>query len=160
RVAEVEAAFGGPGLATESAAAAEESATAEGPEIVDEPAAAEAIDSAEKELDDATEGPDPAAYVIAPVPPVPPPALERLGVLARELEEPPVPAPPGALPLPGVRPPARGRPPEPREFARVEPGLLEQLLNGAGEISIANARLNQQLSSIQFNLDELNQTVI
>src|SRR5690606_32455823 len=87
------------------------------------------------------------------------PALERLGALARELEAPPVPAPPGTA-LPGVRPPSQGRPTEPREFARVEPGLLEQLLNGAGEISIANARLYQQLSSIQFNLDELNQTVI
>ena len=49
---------------------------------------------------------------------------------------------------------------EQRDFARVDAGVLEQLLNGAGEISIANSRLTQQLSQIQFNLDELNQTVV
>ena len=54
----------------------------------------------------------------------------------------------------------RERSAEPREFARVDASLLEQLLNGAGEISIANSRLTQQLSQIQFNLEELNQTVV
>jgi chemosensory pili system protein ChpA (sensor histidine kinase/response regulator) len=46
-----------------------------------------------------------------------------------------------------------------REFARVDAGLLESLLNNAGEISIFRARLEQELSSIDFNLGELSQTV-
>lgn len=91
-----------------------------------------------------------------------PPALERLGELARELEAPPTPRP--TLPPPDAEPSrlivARERPAEPRDFARVDASLLEQLLNGAGEISIANSRLTQQLSQIQFNLEELNQTVV
>ncbi|MEO7387640.1 MAG: response regulator, partial [Gammaproteobacteria bacterium] len=103
-----------------------------------------------------------------------PPALERLGELARELEAPPAPQPTAELlrgmpPAPtvpaldadAIRPrAARERPAEPRDFARVDASVLEQLLNGAGEISIANSRLSQQLSQIQFNLDELNQTVV
>ncbi len=46
-----------------------------------------------------------------------------------------------------------------KEMARVDPAMLEDLLNNAGEISIFHSRLNQQLSSIQFNLVELGQTV-
>jgi len=106
---------------------------------------------------------------LPPLAPSIPPALERLGELARELEAPPTPRP--ELPLPRAEPPvpdaelsrfiaARERPAEPRDFARVDAGVLEQLLNGAGEISIANSRLTQQLSQIQFNLEELNQTVV
>ena len=94
-----------------------------------------------------------------PLAPSIPPALERLGELARDLEAPPV-----ILPVPEVESaPLRGareRPAEPKDFARVESSLLEQLLNGAGEISIANSRLSQQLSQVQFNLEELNQTVV
>ena len=90
-------------------------------------------------------------------PAVPPPALERLGELARELEAPPVRQPITELPRAPVQSP---RTVEPRDFARVDSGLLEQLLNGAGEISIANARLTQQQAQIQFNLEELNQTVV
>jgi len=102
-------------------------------------------------------------------PPSVPPALERLGELARALEAPPTPEPELAERL--SPPPEqdaepsrlfvqRERPSEPRDFARVDASILEQLLNGAGEISIANSRLTQQLSQIQFNLDELNQTVV
>ena len=46
-----------------------------------------------------------------------------------------------------------------REFIRVESGALEEMLNSAGEISIFHSRLNQQLGSIQFNLEELGSTV-
>ncbi|MDP7270439.1 MAG: Hpt domain-containing protein [Gammaproteobacteria bacterium] len=46
-----------------------------------------------------------------------------------------------------------------REIARVDSAMLENLLNNAGEISIFHSRLNQQLNSIQFNLDELGTTV-
>lgn len=105
----------------------------------------EPVDAAPDEVDEIFAGPA-----------VPPPALERLGELARELEAPPV-----RQVLPEPEPP---RPPprvaEPRDFARVDSGLLEQLLNGAGEVSIANARLTQQHAQIQFNLEELNQTVV
>ena len=37
--------------------------------------------------------------------------------------------------------------------------MLEDLLNNAGEISISHSRMNQQVSSLQFNLEELGQTV-
>jgi chemosensory pili system protein ChpA (sensor histidine kinase/response regulator) len=60
--------------------------------------------------------------------------------------------PPVATPEPQSR--------ERREFARVDAALLENLLNNAGEISIFRARLEQQFSSIDFNLGELAQTVI
>ncbi|MEX2494838.1 MAG: Hpt domain-containing protein [Woeseia sp.] len=46
-----------------------------------------------------------------------------------------------------------------QEFARIDAELLEDLLNAAGEISIYHSRLNQQVSSIEFHIDELEQTV-
>ena len=45
------------------------------------------------------------------------------------------------------------------EMARVSAELLDQLLNSAGEVSIARARLEQQLGAIEFNLGELSRTV-
>ena len=45
------------------------------------------------------------------------------------------------------------------EMARVDAELLDQMLNAAGEVSIARARLEQQLGSIDFNLGELTRTV-
>ncbi len=112
--------------------------------------------------------PDPVAVSPLPLPSFIPPALERLGELARALQAPPTPEPELSGELPPSEPDAepsrasvqRERPAEPRDFARVDASVLEQLLNGAGEISIANSRLTQQLSQIQFNLDELNQTVV
>ena len=44
-------------------------------------------------------------------------------------------------------------------FARVDADLLEDLLNAAGEISIYHSRLNQQVSSFEFHVEELEQTV-
>jgi chemosensory pili system protein ChpA (sensor histidine kinase/response regulator) len=46
------------------------------------------------------------------------------------------------------------------EIARVDADLLESLLNNAGEVSIYRSRLEQQVSSIDFNLVELSQTVV
>ena len=46
-----------------------------------------------------------------------------------------------------------------QEFARIDAELLEDLLNAAGEISIYHSRLSQQVSSIEFNVEELEQTV-
>jgi chemosensory pili system protein ChpA (sensor histidine kinase/response regulator) len=87
-------------------------------------------------------------------------AAEAAG--ARGPEE-PLSAPPAAgeeLPHPDT---ARRRPRQSadhrQEFARIDAALLEDLLNAAGEISIYHSRLSQQISSIDFNLEELEQTV-
>ena len=58
--------------------------------------------------------------------------------------------------LPGREPaPA----PERHELARVNAGLLDELLNNSGEVSIFRARVEQQLTSAEFNLAELGRTV-
>jgi len=54
---------------------------------------------------------------------------------------------------------APGAQPAARDFTRVDSGVLEEMLNSAGEISIFHSRLNQQLGLIQFNLEELGSTV-
>src|SRR4029079_6819108 len=46
-----------------------------------------------------------------------------------------------------------------QEFARVDADLLDNLLNNAGEVSIFRSRMEQQVSSIEFNLPELRRTV-
>ena len=46
-----------------------------------------------------------------------------------------------------------------QELARVDAELLDSLLNSAGEVSIHRARLEQQLSSVEFNLAELARVV-
>jgi chemosensory pili system protein ChpA (sensor histidine kinase/response regulator) len=86
------------------------------------------------------------------------PGSEQIGELAEALRAPAQPEEGTAFP--GLFPPAREpAAPERREFARVDPELLQQLLNGAGEISIFHSRLMQQTSQIQFNVEELGQTV-
>src|SRR5690606_29085233 len=66
------------------------------------------------------------------------------------------PPPPAAAPARPSRPAAA----EMRtEFARIDAELLEDLLNAAGEISIYHSRLSQQVSSMEFHIDELEQTV-
>ena len=67
-------------------------------------------------------------------------------------------APPAQVaPLPPGREPVAGS--DRVEMARVSAELLDELLNNAGEVSIARARLEQQLGSIEFNLGELSRTV-
>ena len=63
--------------------------------------------------------------------------------------------------LPQAVPPGREPAPvgERQEMARVDAELLDQLLNISGEASIARARLEQQLGSLDFNLGELSRTV-
>ena len=46
-----------------------------------------------------------------------------------------------------------------QEFARIDAELLEDLLNAAGEISIYHSRLSQQIKSIEFHVEEMEQTV-
>ncbi len=88
------------------------------------------------------------------------PALDRLGELARELERPAVAGAVPDLPLAPDAGLARASMPERRETARVDSLLLDQLLNNAGEISIFQSRLSQQVNQIQFNLEELGATVV
>ena len=77
----------------------------------------------------------------------------------------PAPLPPtlSAPPLAAPQPVPPGREPvapaERAEMARVDADLLDKLLNVAGEASIARSRLEQQVSSIDFNLGELSRTV-
>jgi chemosensory pili system protein ChpA (sensor histidine kinase/response regulator) len=106
--------------------------------------------------------PEPAEVVHAQAPP-PPAAVPELEpepepVMTRE----PVMAPVSELPAPAAPLPP-GREPvaaaDRVEMARVSAELLDQLLNSAGEVSIARARLEQQLGSIEFNLGELSRTV-
>ena len=84
-------------------------------------------------------------------------ALDQIGQLARELAAPVKPSPGG---LGDLVPGREAAVAERRQFARVDPGTLEQLLNNAGEISIFHSRLAQQMTQIQFNLEELGQTVV
>jgi chemosensory pili system protein ChpA (sensor histidine kinase/response regulator) len=74
---------------------------------------------------------------------------------ARELE--PV-AAAAEQPAPVVLP-GRETPADRAEMARVDADLLDAMLNNAGEVSIYRARLEQQLSSIDFNLAELSRVV-
>ncbi len=88
------------------------------------------------------------------------PVMDQIGQLARDLEAPPSPAS-GGLDfgsLPSLAS-SEAATVDRRQLARVDPKLLEQLLNNAGEISIFHSRLSQQMSRIHFNLVELGQTV-
>ena len=53
----------------------------------------------------------------------------------------------------------QARPVDKVDTARVNADLLDELLNQAGEISIFQSRLAQQMQSIEFHLGELGQTV-
>jgi chemosensory pili system protein ChpA (sensor histidine kinase/response regulator) len=77
-----------------------------------------------------------------------------------EVAPPPVMAVPATAPVaPVASAAAEQRSTERAETARVDAGLLDALLNGAGEISIFQSRLTQQLHSIEFHLGELGGTV-
>ncbi|MFK7887395.1 MAG: Hpt domain-containing protein [Gammaproteobacteria bacterium] len=66
--------------------------------------------------------------------------------------------PPGPASLPAARP--ADVPERPTETARVDAKLLDDMLNNAGEVSIFQSRIEQEMSSIGFNLAELSQTVV
>ncbi len=87
------------------------------------------------------------------------PEPKHLGALAKELISGKAPEQPEPLPdnLSPAAPVAEAS--QRKEMARVDAAMLEELLNNAGEISISHSRLKQQVSSIQFNLAELGQTV-
>ena len=147
------------------AAAPEVAEAAEAPAEPEEVAPAEAEGPAEEEVaeleeEEALEEAEELTAEAAEEEPAEPvdlgeamPTLEQIGQLARELEEPPRPVK-AAADVGGLVTPER------REVARVDPEVLENLLNNAGEISIFHSRLSQQMSRIQFNLEELGQTVV
>ncbi|MEQ9561799.1 MAG: response regulator, partial [Woeseiaceae bacterium] len=104
--------------------------------------------------------------VVGPPPVIEPPA-ERTVAQREEppAEEPPVDVPPDVRPqVHAARPaelralPSRGGEAR-QEFARIDSELLEDLLNAAGEISIYHSRLSQQVKTIEFHVEELEQTV-
>ena len=103
---------------------------------------------------------------IAKAPTVDSPSLEREPKPERA-----APPEPEATPRKMVTAPAREEEDEPKpaaasgraeprqEFARIDAELLEDLLNAAGEISIYHSRLTQQVSSFEFHVEELEQTI-
>ena len=107
---------------------------AEEPEAGDEAAEEEGEEAAEAEPEDELEDKREPAKTVMPIAAAPPVAEVK-------------------------RFPSRGRVDSRQEFARINADLLEDLLNAAGEISIYHSRLSQQVSSIEFNLEELEQTV-
>ena len=102
-----------------------------------------------------------SAVVVAPAEPAaaPPTAVESTP--AEPIPAEPIAAEPAPVELAPVEPvvPPPGRelqtPAEPRELARVDAELLDDLLNNAGEVSILRARLEQQWNSVESNLAEL-----
>ena len=64
-----------------------------------------------------------------------------------------------AAPAQAAVPPGREAAADRAEVARVDADLLDSMLNVAGEVSIYRARLEQQVSSIDFNLAELGRVV-
>jgi chemosensory pili system protein ChpA (sensor histidine kinase/response regulator) len=92
------------------------------------------------------------------------PEPDNLGELARELTNGKAPEEPSELPQELITG-GQAHVPVPdlaqrREMARVDSGMLEDLLNNAGEISISHSRMKQQVTSWQFNLEELAGTVL
>jgi chemosensory pili system protein ChpA (sensor histidine kinase/response regulator) len=100
----------------------------------------------------------PPSVVLEPLPPAieMPPAAARG---ASEAEEEPDLEPERAEAGRAEVAAGQARPSERAETTRVDASLLDALLNGAGEISIFQSRLKQQLHSIEFHLGELGATV-
>ena len=94
--------------------------------------------------------PEPEAEVPTEAEPEPEPEAE----LPSEAEPEPVAASAGPAEVRALRTPEQRQ-----EFARVDADLLEDLLNAAGEISIYHSRLNQQVNTFEFHVDELEQTI-
>jgi chemosensory pili system protein ChpA (sensor histidine kinase/response regulator) len=109
----------------------------------------------------------PPTLVLAPRPePAPEPAPAPEWVPEPEPAAAPEPeVAPAAVPAPPPRPAPEPMPlaatAAPRqELTRVDAELLESLLNNAGEVGIYRARLEEQLGSVQLNLEELSATFI
>jgi len=131
------AAVEGPALAPVPAAAPVMESAAPAPATVPEPAAART-----------------AAPVVQPLEPEPEPEPEPEAAAEAEDRAASAPVAHAAAGPPGREPTA-----DRAEVARVDADLLDNMLNVAGEVSIYRARLEQQVSSIDFNLAELGRVV-
>jgi len=103
---------------------------------------------------------EPPAAPELPTPPAPPPEQPPVAKAPPPAaQEPPPPAPveQKSAAVRQLRP--EQRPEQRQEFARIDADLLEDLLNAAGEISIYHSRLSQQVSSVEFHVEELEQTI-
>ncbi|HEY6452306.1 MAG TPA: Hpt domain-containing protein [Steroidobacteraceae bacterium] len=117
------------------------------------PASLEALLPVEPATAPESEGAAPPPEVAPPPVTTPSPMLAAAPPAIAPVAEQPAPA----APLPPGREPVAAA--DRGDMARVSAELLDQLLNNAGEVSIARARLEQQLGSIEFNLGELSRTV-
>jgi chemosensory pili system protein ChpA (sensor histidine kinase/response regulator) len=129
---------------------------------------ADAFEAPSAEGFEVVEGEAPLEFAPAAAPSHTPTAEPRLVVVSERIESPTwsatVVTPPGSdasLAPPAPVPPGREpvAPIDRPELARVDAELLDQLLNSSGEASIARARLEQQIGSIDFNVTELSRTV-
>lgn len=127
---------------------AEEEVFESSPEIADTTDLADSVEETSvpivelPEMADLEEEAEPA--IVDPPSAAEPPAPESRPVMERRAESRPA--------------PARGSESR-QEFARIDAELLEDLLNAAGEISIYHSRLSQQINSIEFHVEEMEQTV-
>jgi chemosensory pili system protein ChpA (sensor histidine kinase/response regulator) len=146
---------------------APEEAPAQAPE--EAPPAEQPVEPPPEEVPPEEVPPEEAPPEPVEVPPGPPPLIEFPP--ERPIEVPPAPPliefppepPPDRLPeAPPPELPARAAAAAPgrQELARVDAELLETLLNSAGEVGIYRSRLEEQLGSVQFNLEELGATVV
>jgi chemosensory pili system protein ChpA (sensor histidine kinase/response regulator) len=143
----------GDAVASQLPPSLEHSAPIEPPSMSAEPNWAEALNTPETQRFESAAPVAPFEASTAPALPfVPEPYPQPSAFI-----EAPTPLPTAAAPLPPGREPVVVA--ERVEMARVNAELLDQLLNNAGEVSIARARLEQQLGSIEFNLGELSRTV-
>ena len=150
----------GEGEAAQAEAVEAETATGEMPAP-----AVEEVPAAEVTEQPAAEAPE--AELLAPAEAIAPPAEAADVPLTPGITEEPAAEPEPEAQLSDValeaedrRRESQGASAESRqEFARIDAELLEDLLNAAGEISIYHSRLSQQISSIEFHIDELEQTV-
>ncbi|HEX9706723.1 MAG TPA: Hpt domain-containing protein, partial [Steroidobacteraceae bacterium] len=123
-------------------------AAAEKPAPAPTPAPVAAQSAPEPALRPEQKAPRAAAPVMPPVEPLPEPeaAVEADDLIAAAAQA-------------VAGPPGRDATVDRAEVARVDADLLDNMLNVAGEVSIYRARLEQQVSSIDFNLAELGRVV-
>ncbi len=100
--------------------------------------------------------PPPPPAAAAPPEPIVPVPMQPVESTADADDRPAVQPPSGQ---PAAALPTRDTTADRGEVARVDADLLDSMLNVAGEVSIYRARLEQQVSSIDFNLAELGRVV-
>ena len=158
---------GGSDDAANNRSAADETPDEVEPDLPSSPEVPEAIEAADVSAPEEIEEPKEATAYLKPDERLLSDAEEDSAELPDAGAEVEQPAPDAGTPDEVVIPPAAVAPAQPprqtsdarQEFARIDATLLEDLLNAAGEVSIYQSRLSQQVSSLEFNLEELEQTV-